>query len=89
MKVTVAYTTQLKAALGKSEQTLSVETGATVQDAIEELAKVHADAFTQFVLSEGQLLPSILLSVNDRQVDATEPLADGDVITLLSAISGG
>lgn len=89
MEVIVAFTTQLKASLGKSEQSVKLESGATVQSAIDSLAEQHADSFSQFVLSDGKLIPSMLLSVNDRQVDTTAPLSDGDRLTLLSAISGG
>ena len=89
MEVTVDFTTQLKAALGKSQQSVELNDAATVQDAIHALAAEHTDVFAQFVLSNGQLQPSILLLVNDQQVDATQQLHDGDVVTLLSAISGG
>lgn len=89
MQVTIGFTTQLKAALGKSQQSVNLPDGATVQDAIRELAHMHNDEFSQLVLADGELMPSILLSLNDQQVDATATLSDGDSLTLLSAISGG
>jgi len=90
MDIKVAFTTQLKAALGKSEESVTLESGATVQDVISSLATVYPDEFNQLVLSaDGQLVPSILLSVNDQQVDVTAGLSDGDTLTLLAAISGG
>lgn len=89
MQVTVAFTTQLKAVLGKPQHVLRVEAGTTVHDAILTLSKKYAEPFSQLVLHDGDLLPSILLSLNDEQVESTAQLSDGDVLTLLSAISGG
>lgn len=92
MKITVAYTTQLKAALGVASEDIEVEADATVGDVVKQLAALHSDEFSQFVLNgEGQLLPSIILCVGEEQIapgDAT-PLRDGDTVTFLSAISGG
>ena len=92
MEVKVAFTTQLKATLGKGEASLSLESGSHVRDAISALAKRYPREFSQLVLDGQQrLLPSILLCVNDQQVEFSHevPLADGDTLTLLSAISGG
>lgn len=89
MNVTVNFTTQLKAAIGTAEQDITLNEGSTVGDAIKSLAEQHAEPFSRFVLSDGQLMPSIMLSLNDRQVDQQAILSHGDVLTLLSAISGG
>lgn len=89
MEVTVAFTTQLKAALGKSEHTVTLDDGATVGQAIQSLSDIYPDEFSRLVLAGDQLMPSILLSVNDGQVQADTEVFDGDTITLLSAISGG
>ncbi len=92
MKVLVIFTTQLKAALGIAQQTLSLNEGSTVHQAIEALASQYPDAFSRLVLDEEQnVLPSIVTCVNDQQVDLKrlEALHDGDTLTLLSAISGG
>ncbi len=92
MEITIVFTTQLKAALGSGQLTLSIDKDTTVRQVIESVAADHPDAFSRLVFdSDGNLLSSILLCVNDQQVDAdrSEPLADGDTLTLLSAISGG
>ena len=89
MDVTVAFTTQLKAALGKSEQTITLDEGATVGQAIQALSAIYPDEFSRLVLAGGTLMPSILLSVHDGQVPEDAEIFDGDTITLLSAISGG
>lgn len=92
MEVLVVFTTQLKAALGMGQQTLSLDEGSTVHRAIEALALQYPEEFSRLVLDEEQnVLPSIVACVNDQQVDLNrqEPLHDGDTLTLLSAISGG
>lgn len=90
MEIKVAFTTQLKAAIGKSEASLVLHDSATVRDAIEALVSSYPAEVALLVLNESQeLLPSIVLCVNDQQVDDKWPLSDGDTVTLLSAISGG
>ena len=89
MHINVQFTTQVKAALGRSEQSVQLEDGATVMDAIRQLAQEHGEAFAKFVFVQDQLLPSILTTVNDQQVSTDEALRDGDQLILLSAISGG
>ena len=89
MQIQVTFTTQVKAALGTDAESVSLEEGATVWDAIQKLAVDHQDVFSKYVLAGESLLPSILMSVNDRQVAMDERLSDGDQLTLLSAISGG
>ena len=89
MEINVHFTTQLKAALGRGSQSISLADGATVQDAMDTLKEQFPEEFRQLLFSNGQVLPSILLSINDQQVDLDSPLSEGDTLTLLSAISGG
>ena len=92
MEILVIFTTQLKAALEIGQQTLSLDEGSTVQQAMEALASQYPEEFSRLVLDAQQdVLPSIMACVNDQQVDLNrlEPLHEGDTLTLLSAISGG
>ena len=92
MQVTVHYTTQLKAELGVAEESVLLPASSDPGDLLRSLATRHPGPFGQLVLSpEGQLLPSIVLCVNDQQVDpaSPDPLPDGATVTFLSAISGG
>lgn len=92
MKVTVVYTTQIKAALASTSEEVEVVDDATAIDVLKRLAEKHGDVLSGLVFtSDGQLLPSMLLCVGDEQLTspADQSLADGDVLTLLSAISGG
>ncbi len=92
MHVHVQYTTQIKAALGIAEETIEVPAASGIAELLRILGQRHAEPFRQsVVMADGQLLPSILLCVDDRQVDPDDPtpLSDGSTITFLSAISGG
>lgn len=92
MKVTVVYTTQIKAALDMAEESVEVADGATAVDLLRQLADQHGETFANLVFTaDGPLLPSMLLCVGDEQLTDPEEqsLSDGDVVTLLSAISGG
>lgn len=91
MQVDVHYTTQLRTALNRSQETVEVPHGTTVKQLLTALSAKYPDAFGRLVCSENQqLLPNLILTVGDQQVrDLDQPLNDGDSIMLLSAISGG
>ena len=90
MQINVVFTTQLKAILGKSSVAEEVPVDTTVGELVRSLAKHDAEAFATLVLDkEKQLLPSLLICVNDQQVEEATILQPGDTVTLLSAISGG
>ena len=92
MNIQVVFTTQLKAALDKSSETLSFDRPPTVAAVITQLTEQHGEAFRRLVLdAAGCPLPSILFCVGDAQVtfDDPAPLSDSAELTILSAISGG
>lgn len=93
MKITVQFTTQLKAALGMAETTIDLPPNANVQAMISCLDKEHSPTFRQFALDQnGRFLPSLIICINDQQCSGDvlqQPLTDGDQVALVSAISGG
>ena len=92
MMITVYFTSQLKMAVGKSSESFELEDGATMNGLLDRLADKHGEAFRKLVFdAEGRLQPSLLLCRGDDQVERDDdvPLADGDSVTLLAAISGG
>lgn len=92
MKVHVHYTTQLKAELGIAAEEIEIEGPCQCADLLKRLIDRHPAEFQRLVVDEsGQLLPSILLCVNDQQVSPRleTTLDDGASVTFLSAISGG
>ncbi|MCE9548097.1 MAG: hypothetical protein K8T25_21700 [Planctomycetia bacterium] len=97
MRLTMIYTTQVKALLGQSTEQIDTDNlglGAQFSAAqlLTALAAQHGAAFGQMVLDPGgQPAASLLVCVGDEQAATAGPLTvrDGDTITLLSAISGG
>ncbi|MDP8246060.1 MAG: MoaD/ThiS family protein [Candidatus Hinthialibacter antarcticus] len=92
MKVSVELSGQLKQNIGSSLVEIELDESANTQDLIHQLKQRHSDAMSKFALdSSGQLLPSLLFIVNEKQIrhDAPVALKDGDVAALLSPISGG
>jgi len=91
VRVTVIYSTQLRAALQLASELLNIPTGTRLPGLLERIHHLHPTAMDELVLDEGQLRPSILLFVGDRQyaIDDSVELIDGDEVTIFSAISGG
>ena len=92
MVVTVQYTTQLKAALGTAQEEIQLADDATLAELLRQLSAQHGATFTDLVLmKDGNLLPSIIVCIDDQQSSAQQdvPLEDGNQVMFLSAISGG
>ena len=92
MKLTIVYTTQIKAALGVGSQQVDLPPPKSTGELLAILAEQLGPDFRRLTLdAAGRPLPSVLVCVGDEQVPAGAPLTlrDGDVVTLLSAISGG
>ena len=91
MHVSVQYTTQLRTALNLDQETIELPLESSVRDLLDQLAASHQGTFAEFVIDDGGLRPNIIVTVGDQQVIDIEqhPLKPGDVVTILSAISGG
>lgn len=75
MRVTVHYRAQLRQAIGRPSEQLDVAIGATVGDLLKRLGE--------------RSTAGLLVFVNDEQADATQPLRDGDRVTVLAPMAGG
>lgn len=92
MQVTIQYSGQLKLAVGRADERLELPEGATLDDLVRALAERHAHGVRRFFVDEaGEMQPTLMLVVNNRQVPAgtRQTLADGDEVMLLQPISGG
>lgn len=92
MRVTVEYAAQIKRAAGQAAETFECDSPCTVQDVLDRVADRHGETIGGLLFEENRRVhPSILLFVGDSQVKSDEPreLKDGDVLTILSPISGG
>lgn len=92
MQVTVEYTAQIKRAAGVARDTVDVADGATLSQLISQLAADSDESLQrQLVTAEGAPQPTLLVFIRDeqRRLDDSAPLTDGDVVTFLAPISGG
>jgi len=92
MKVTFKYFAQVRQATGTESEQLVLDDGADMAAALSAAAGRHGEAFKKLVLDEfGVVRPSMLVLVNGVPAPrgGQRKLADGDEVTLLSAVSGG
>jgi molybdopterin converting factor small subunit len=92
MKVTVEYAAQVKKAARVGSEVLDVDSATTLQQLVALVVDKHgAELRSVLFAANGDLQRSILVFVSDQQVrwDEHLELKEGDVVTLLSPISGG
>lgn len=92
MQVTIGYETLLKRAAGRAADVLTLTNECTVADVVRAVASLHGDDVRPMLLdAAGNIRPSLLIFRGDEQVswDAVTPVEDGDMLTLMSPISGG
>ncbi|MEM9659843.1 MAG: MoaD/ThiS family protein [Planctomycetota bacterium] len=92
MEIRIGYLAQVAAAVGTTAEALELAGSPSAADALAELRAQRGSVLDDLVFdAEGGLLPSIIVCVNNRQIESPdqEPLSDGDEVFLFSAISGG
>jgi len=95
MEIAVRFTGALRSLAGQSRVDLSLDTGATVRDALLALGETLPEAFTEQVLRPltGGDPPLALLLVNRTHLAGPEglnsTLGDGDVISFVTPMEGG
>lgn len=92
MQVTINYFAQIRQAAGVESDRLSLDEGMDIQAVLWKLAERHGDDFRALILDQtGAARPSLLTLVNGESVAHREQrsLADGDELSLISAVAGG
>ncbi len=92
MKVTVKYAAQVRQAAGVSNETVdSNDTTMPLGSVLKEIVQRHDEKFVNLIMKDGKLRPSILVTINDEQVEPNPEfkISDGDIVTILSPMSGG
>ena len=92
MKVKVNYTTQLKHALGRTNEEVELTEPATAEQLIAQLSQTHGAPFDKLMLDkQHQLNSAILVCLGDESLgrNLSKVLKEGDEITFLSPVSGG
>jgi len=92
MQITVEYAAQLKRAAGVASESVDLDEPSTFSQLLERVADKHGDPLRGLLFDENDRVhPSLLLFLGDEQIrgDASIELSDGDVVSLLTPISGG
>jgi len=93
MKIIVQFEAQLRQVAGTGEQSLDVSEGASLSDAVQQVANLNAGLQERLLTTEGDIQSSVLMFVNDVPVRArtadSHALAGGDRVLFLPPISGG
>jgi molybdopterin converting factor small subunit len=92
MRAVFHYHAQVRQAAGAESEPVELAGAPSLEEAMAALAARHGEDFRALVLDDaGRIRPSLLVLVNGQPAarGATRPLADGDVVTLLSAMAGG
>ena len=92
MQITVQYEAQARRAAGVGSETLEVSDGCCVSDCIHRVADAHGEHLRSVLVgADGEIQPALLVFLNDVQIvrQAEHILSDGDILTLMTPISGG
>ncbi len=92
MHVTVIYMGQIKGAAGMASEGFDLPDGSTLHALIARVVTAHGELLRGLLLDDaGALRPSLLLSVNGRQLRRNHPavLYDGDEVLVMTPIAGG
>ncbi|MBX3440143.1 MAG: MoaD/ThiS family protein [Planctomycetaceae bacterium] len=92
MPITVHYETLLKRAAGTALDVVDLDGSCDLLSVAREVARRRGEPLQSLLFDDsGQLRPSVLIFVGDRQVSLSDGalLPTGAVVTLMSPISGG
>lgn len=92
MKVVVRYLAQIKQAAGRAEDVLNLAGPRSPAEVIAQIARQNQDTLRSLLLNaSGDVQATLLLFVNDQQVDPLQPadLREGDILTILAPMAGG
>ena len=92
MRVTFEYFAQVRKAAGTESETVAFDDKTELAAALAQVAGQRGEEFRAIVLDEaGAVRPSLLVVVNGQPAPRGEAreLADGDSVSLLSAVAGG
>lgn len=81
MQCQVLLFAQLAQAIGTDRITIELSNGATVSDALNELAQKHE--------SIAQMRNSLAVAINEQYCNANTVINDGDTLALIPPVSGG
>ena len=90
MNIRVEYMSQLRARTGCSEEAFDVAAGTGLEGCLRAIAARHGEAVRGLLFDETDAVAAtVLCFVAAQQADKGQRLREGDVVTLMTPISGG
>ena len=92
MQITMQYEAQAKRAAGIVSEMIEVSDFSGVSDCIREVADAHGEQLKAILVKpNGEIQPTLLVFLNDAHIVRNDEnaLSDGDILTLMTPISGG
>ncbi|MBT3293984.1 MAG: MoaD/ThiS family protein [Verrucomicrobia bacterium] len=90
MTIRVEYMSQLRVRTDCHEEAFAVAPGTDLAGLLRAIAEKHGDTVRELLLDEaGEPTATVLCFVASEQVDRNHILNEGDVVTLMTPISGG
>ncbi|MEM2905228.1 MAG: ubiquitin-like small modifier protein 1 [Candidatus Bathyarchaeia archaeon] len=93
MIVRVRFFTRLREITGTGEESLQLESGATVRTALEALSARHGEAYREYVFAQEPAGFQLQFLVNGRSIAQMEgfetKLRDGDTLAIVPPVGGG
>ncbi len=75
MEARVRFFGPVRSIVGKKEQVVCLESGATLRNVLEELGRSNGPKFQRYIVVEGATLnPALLVSINGQSVDEIQNL---------------
>ena len=92
MQITLQYEAQARRAAGIASETIEVSDFWCVSDCIRKVADAHGEQLKPILVKpNGEIQPTLLVFLNDAHIVRNEEnaLSDGDILTLMTPLSGG
>lgn len=91
MRIDVEYSSQIRSALGTQSEQIELDDNGTLALLIQTIVSIHGESAHQVLCDENGSLNKWILADRSGKLlrDPTTPLADGDLVRLMSPISGG
>jgi molybdopterin converting factor small subunit len=90
VNIRVEYMSQLRTRTGCSEETFALEPGSDLAALLRAIAEHHDESVRDLLFDDGGTpSPTVLGFVRSEQAPWEHVLCDGDVVTLMTPISGG
>lgn len=92
MSITIEYVAQLKRLAGHSSESIESPEEFSLSTLIQTLGKKHGSPLSDVLItSENEVAPTLLIFLNDEQINTSEnpAIRSGDTLTISTPISGG